>query len=108
MRSTIDRKLGYDSRMARGLDEKQAAVDTGILNITVTLGSKFLAKVCRVLILDVLHNRIPTRCIVSLTRTHHYPKEIIGEVPSVVVNLVTVARSVDNVQPETDTVFLDN
>lgn len=64
-----DRHMGHDSRMARGLDEKQAAVDTGILDITVTLSSKFLAEVCRMLVLDVLHNRVPTECVISSIRT---------------------------------------
>jgi len=31
--------------MARGLNEEQAAVDTGILDVTLTLSSKFLAEV---------------------------------------------------------------
>lgn len=47
------------SRMARWLDEEQAAVDAGVLNIAVTLSSKLLSEICGVLILDVLHNRIP-------------------------------------------------
>lgn len=45
--------------MAGGLDEEQAAVDTGILDIALTLSSKLLTKVCRVLILDVLDNWVP-------------------------------------------------
>jgi hypothetical protein len=45
--------------MTRGLDEKQAAVNTGILDVTLTLSSEFLAEVCRVLILDVLDNGVP-------------------------------------------------
>lgn len=32
--------------MARWLDEEQAAVDAGILDITVTLGRKFLSEIC--------------------------------------------------------------
>lgn len=52
--------IGYNSRVTRGLDEKEAAVNTGILDITVTLGRKFLSEVCRVLVLDVLDDRIPT------------------------------------------------
>ena len=58
-------ELGHNSRMARGLDEEQAAVDTGILDITVTLGRKFLPEVCRVLVLDVLHDGVPTGGTVS-------------------------------------------
>jgi len=45
--------------MARRLDEEQAAMDTGILDITLTLSSEFLAEVCRVLILDVLDDGVP-------------------------------------------------
>jgi hypothetical protein len=48
-----------NSRMAGGLDEEQAAVDTGILDITLTLRGKLLAEVCRVLVLDVLDNGVP-------------------------------------------------
>lgn len=62
-----DRRSRYDSRMARGLDKEQAAVDTGILDITVTLGREFLAEVGRVLVLDVLHNGVPTNHVVSST-----------------------------------------
>lgn len=45
--------------MAGGLDEEQAAVDTGILDVALTLSSEFLAEVGRVLILDVLDNGVP-------------------------------------------------
>lgn len=45
--------------MTGGLDEEQAAVDTGILDVALTLSSKLLAKVCGVLILDILDNRVP-------------------------------------------------
>jgi hypothetical protein len=57
--SLLAEQAGQDSRMAGGLDEEQAAVDTGILDIALTLSSKLLAKVCGVLILDVLDNRVP-------------------------------------------------
>ena len=45
--------------MARRLDEEQAAMDAGILNITVTLSGKLLPEVCRVLVLDVLDDGVP-------------------------------------------------
>lgn len=45
--------------MARRLDEEQAAVNTGILDVTLTLSSEFLTEVCRVLVLDVLDDRVP-------------------------------------------------
>lgn len=45
--------------MARWLYEEQATMNAGILNVTVTLSSQFLSEVCRMLIFDVFHNRIP-------------------------------------------------
>lgn len=45
--------------MTRGLDEEQATVDAGILNVALALCGKFLAEVGRVLVFDVLDDRIP-------------------------------------------------
>ena len=50
---------GGNSRMARRLNEEQAAVNAGILDIAITLSGKLLPEVRRVLILDVLHNWVP-------------------------------------------------
>lgn len=78
--------------MARWLDEEQAAVNAGILDIAVTLGSKFLSEVCRMLVLDVLHNWVPAA-----------PRQLRCQgfggiaIPSVVVDLIAVAGGVDNV-----------
>jgi hypothetical protein len=47
--------------MAGWLNEEEAAVNSGILDVAVTLGSKFLAEVCGVLVLDVFHNWVPAR-----------------------------------------------
>lgn len=84
-----------DSRMAGRLDEEQATVDAGILDITVTLGSEFLSEVCRMLVLDVLHNWVPTAqnqsCYQLLSMLW------LRAIPSVVVDLVAVSGSVDNV-----------
>lgn len=52
-------QIGKDSRMAGGLDEEQAAVDPGILDVALTLSREFLAEVCRVLIFDVLDDGVP-------------------------------------------------
>ena len=62
--------------MAGRLDEEQAAVDTGILDVSLTLSCEFLSEVCRVLVLDVLDDWIPA---------------------SVVVHLITITRGIDNV-----------
>lgn len=45
--------------MARGLNEEQAAMDAGILDIAIALSRKFLPKVCGVLILDIFHDWVP-------------------------------------------------
>lgn len=103
-----DRGSRYDSRMARGLDKEQAAVDTGILDITVTLSREFFAEVGRVLVLNVLHDGVPTKRIISSTVWKWTGRLIDCSVPSVVVDLITIARSVDNVQPETDPIFLND
>ncbi len=73
--------------MARGLDEEEAAVDAGVLDVSLALGGKLLAQVRRVLILDILDDRVPA---------------------PVVVDQVTVARGVDDVQPEPDAILLDD
>lgn len=73
-------------RVAGGLNEEQAAVDASVLNVTLTLGGEFLAQVSGVLVLDVLDDGVPA---------------------AVVVDQVTVARGVNDVQAETDAVLLD-
>lgn len=70
-----------------GLDEVQAAVDAGVLDVAVALGCELLAQVGRVLVLDVLDDGVPA---------------------SVVVDQVAVSRSVDNVQAQTDAVLLND
>jgi len=62
-------------------------VDSGILDVTFTLGCEFLSEVCRVLILNVLDNWIPA---------------------SVVVDLVAVTWGIHDVQAQTNSVFLDD
>lgn len=62
-------------------------MDAGILDVALSLSGELLAEVCRVLVLDVLHNWIPA---------------------SVVVDLVAVTWGIDNVQAETNTVLLDD
>jgi hypothetical protein len=73
--------------MSGWLDEEQAAVDTGILDISLTLGCELLSEVCGVLVLDVLDDWIPA---------------------SVVIDLIAITWGIDNVQPQTNTIFLDD
>lgn len=73
--------------MAGGLDEEKAAVDAGILDVSFSLGGKLFSEVCRVLVLDILDDWVPA---------------------SLVVHLVSVSRGINNVQPQADTVLLDD
>ena len=41
------------------LDEEEAAVDAGILDVSLSLGGELFAEVCRVLIFDILDDRVP-------------------------------------------------
>lgn len=51
--------------MARGLDEEQAAVDAGILDVALPLSRELLPQVGGVLILDVLDDGVPAGSTVS-------------------------------------------
>lgn len=82
-----DNDIDWLQGVARGLDEEKAAVDAGILDISLSLSGEFLSEVGRVLVLNVLHNWIPA---------------------SLVVDLVTVSRGINNVQPQADTILLDD
>lgn len=73
--------------VAGGLDEEEAAVDAGILDVALTLGCELLAQVGGVLILDVLDDGVPA---------------------TVVVDQVAVAGGVDDVEPQTDAVLLND
>lgn len=72
--------------VTRRLDEEEAAVNAGILKVTLALGGQFFAKVCAVLILDVLDDRIPAPLI---------------------VHQVTISGSIDNIETQAHTVFLN-
>ena len=74
-------------RVARGLDEEQAAVDARVLDVALALGGELLAQVGRVLVLDVLDDGVPA---------------------AVVVDQVAVAGGVDDVKPQADAVLLDD
>lgn len=74
-------------RVSRGLDEEQTAVNTGILDVPFPLCSELLSEVGRVLILDVLDDRIPA---------------------SVVVDLVSVTGGIDNIQAKPNAILLND
>ena len=54
-----DNDINWSKRVTSWVDEEKTAVDTSILDVTVTDSSKFLTKVRAVLILDVFNNRVP-------------------------------------------------
>lgn len=94
-------------RVSGGLNEEEAAMNTSVLNITLSLSGEFLAEIGGMLILDVLHDRIPT--------TYHVSFQIsklmlsgFGGIPSIIVHLITVAWGINNVQPKANTIFLDD
>lgn len=64
-------------RVSRGLDEEQAAVNTGVLNVSFTLSCELLSQVRGVLILDILDDRVPA---------------------AVVVDKITIAGGIDDVE----------
>lgn len=74
-------------RVTGGLDEEQAAMDAGVLDVFVAIGRELLAQVGGVLVLDVLDNRVPA---------------------AVVVDQVTVARGINNVEPKANAILFDD
>lgn len=79
----VDRLQG----VARGVDEEEAAVDTSILDVALSLCRELLAQVRGVLILDILDDGVPA---------------------TVVVDQVAVSRGVDDVESQSDAVLLDD
>lgn len=79
----VDRLEGVAGR----LDEEEAAVNAGILDVALTLRRELLVEICAVLILDVLDNRVPA---------------------AVVIDEVAVARGIHNVESQAHAVLLDD
>jgi len=70
--------------MAGGVDEVQTAVDARVLDVSVTHSRQFLAQVRAVLVFDVFNDSIPA---------------------SLVVDLVSVTWSINDIEPKLDTVL---
>lgn len=89
--------------MAGGANEVDAAVDTGVLNVTVAHSGELFAEVRAVLVLDVFDDRVPAeeeRKTSGTCLTIEY-----NNLPVLVVDLVPVSRRIDDVQPQLDTIF---
>lgn len=69
------------------LDEEEAAVDAGVLQVSLTLGSELFAEVGAVLVLDVLDDGIPA---------------------ALVVDEIAVAGGVDDIQSQPNAVLLND
>ena len=82
-----DNNVNGLERVSRGLDEEEAAVNTGVLDVALSLGGELLAQVSGVLILDVLDDGVPA---------------------SVIVNEVAITGGIDNVESQADTVLLND
>ena len=95
--------------MSGGVDEVQAAVDARVLDVTVTHRRELLAKVCAVLVLNILYNWVPATTSKTLLSTH-FLETGLGKChsPILIVNLVTITGSIDDVKAQSDPVFCDN
>jgi len=51
--------INGSKRVTSGVDKVQAAVDTGVLDVSVTHGGQLFAQVGAVLVLDVFNDRVP-------------------------------------------------
>lgn len=98
----------FNIRMAGRLNKEQAAVNTSILDITLTLSCELFAEVGGVLIFDVFDNWVPAVSRNRLESVCKFSIERVHAIPSVIVHLVAISGGVDNVQPQTDSVFLDD
>lgn len=82
-------------------------MDPGVLDVAVTHSSKLLAKVCAVLVLNVLNDRIPASDGNAILIARNCV-ECEENSPVLVVDLVAIARCVDDVQTQADTIFGDD
>jgi len=74
-------------RVSRGIDEEQRAVNPRILNVAISHRRQLLPEVRAVLVLDIFDDRVPA---------------------VVIVDLVSITRRVNDVQPQPHTIFHDN
>lgn len=91
--------------MARWLDEEKATVYSSVLDIPFALSGEFFSKVGRMLILDVLDDRVPT--VMKLASTSWQSQRSLC-VPSVIVHLIAIAWSVYDAKPQADSILLND
>ena len=82
-------------------------MDTRILDVSVTHGRKFFAQICAMLVFDIFNDGIPAVSVCTQLRKKLITKEI-WHVPSLVVDLVAVTGSVDDIQSKPNTILNDD
>lgn len=89
--------------MSRWLDEEEAAVDSGVLDVSLSLGGELLAEIGRVLVLDVLDDRVPAA-------VNQRWNVLVDEVysPSVIVDLVTITWCIHDIESQSNAVLLND
>ena len=107
-------------RVTSGRDEEKAAVDASILDEAITHSSQFLAEEGRVLVLDVLNDRLPATTsenqsimlISIIVKCQEYLLQALVQCnwcsPILVVDLVAVSGSIDNVKSQLDAILNDS
>lgn len=98
--------------VAGGVNEEEAAMDTGICDVALTHSRQLFAEVGRVLVLDVLDDGIPAaqreRRSVRSVASSPGDEGCYAHSPILVVDLVTVARAVYNVKTQLHAVLNDD
>ena len=89
--------------MTRRLDEEKTAMDASILDVSLSLSSKFFPQISRMLVFDILDDWIPATICQSTAQTLR--REL---VPSVIVDLISIARGINNIESQTDTILFDD
>lgn len=82
--------------VAGRLDEEQAAVNACVLDVTLTLSSKLLPEVSRMLILDVFNDGVPA--VYMLAGELSCLRGLQRNIPAIIVDKITVARGINDVQ----------
>ena len=77
-------------------------MDTGVLDVAFSLGGKLFTEVGRMLVLDVFDNRVPTRSVSCCA----IMKKMC--LPSVIVHLISIAWSVNDIETQSHTIFFNN
>ncbi len=90
------------------VDEEEAAVDAGVGDVALAHGGQLLSQVSAVLVLDVFDDRVPAAQKGGRSASPPLQTERGAHSPVLVVDLVAVARSVDDVEAQLDAILNDD